>query len=185
MNSAYFLTFANQRWLSVRLDLVGNILIFTAGILVVTSRFDVSPSIAGLVLSYILSIVQMIQYIVRQFAEVENAMNATERLHYYGTKLDSEAPLHLAQIPPSWPATGEITFSNVHMRYRSDLPPVLKGISMYIQGGEHIGIVGRTGAGKSSIITTLFRLNEISSGTYKLYSSRQKVTLTHTPEQAP
>lgn len=173
MNGAYFLTFANQRWLSVRLDLVGNILIFTAGILVVTSRFDVSPSIAGLVLSYILSIVQMIQYIVRQFAEVENAMNATERLHYYGTKLESEAPLHLAQIPPSWPATGEITFSNVHMRYRADLPPVLKGISMYISGGEHIGIVGRTGAGKSSIITTLFRLNEISSGTYNEHVSFQ------------
>ena len=164
MNSAYFLTFATQRWLSVRLDLIGNILIFTSGLLVVTSRFDVAPSIAGLVLSYILNIVQMIQHIVRQFAEVENAMNATERLHYYGTELDSEAPLHLAQIPPSWPATGEITFSHVHMRYRADLAPVLKGISMHIQGGEHIGIVGRTGAGKSSIITTLFRLTEISSG---------------------
>lgn len=68
MNSAYFLTFSNQRWLSVRLDAIGNMLVFTTGILVVTSRFNVNPSIAGLVLSYILSIVQMIQFTVRQLA---------------------------------------------------------------------------------------------------------------------
>lgn len=68
MNSAYFLTFSNQRWLSVRLDAIGNCLVFTTGILVVTSRFNVNPSIAGLVLSYILSIVQMIQFTVRQLA---------------------------------------------------------------------------------------------------------------------
>lgn len=68
MDSAYFLTFSNQRWLSVRLDAIGNLLVFTTGILVVTSRFDVNPSIAGLVLSYILSIVQMIQFTVRQLA---------------------------------------------------------------------------------------------------------------------
>jgi ATP-binding cassette subfamily C (CFTR/MRP) protein 1 len=67
MNGAYFLTFANQRWLSTRLDVIGNLLVFTTGILVVTSRFNVSPSIAGLVLSYILSIVQMIQFTVLEF----------------------------------------------------------------------------------------------------------------------
>ena len=76
MNSAYYLTFANQRWLSVRLDLIGNLLVFTVGILVVTSRFAVNPSTGGLVLSYILSIVQMIQFTVRQLAEVENNMNS-------------------------------------------------------------------------------------------------------------
>ncbi|KAL8916553.1 MAG: hypothetical protein Q9172_006254, partial [Xanthocarpia lactea] len=111
MNSAYYLTFSNQRWLSVRLDTIGNLLVFTTGILVVTSRFDVSPSIAGLVLSYILSIVQMIQFTVRQLAEVENAMNATERLHYYGTELDEEPPLHLTKVPESWPQRGEIVFN--------------------------------------------------------------------------
>ena len=165
MNSAYYLTFSNQRWLSVRLDAIGNLLVFTTGILVVTSRFDVSPSIGGLVLSYILSIVQMIQFTVRQLAEVENAMVSTERLYYYGTELDEEPPLHLKDIPDSWPQKGEIVFDEVQMRYRAGLPLVLQGLNMTVAGGERIGVVGRTGAGKSSIMSTLFRLVELSGGT--------------------
>ncbi|KAL5615528.1 uncharacterized protein BROUX77_001365 [Berkeleyomyces rouxiae] len=164
MNAAYFITFSNQRWLAVRLDFVGSLLVFTCGTLVVTSRFSVSPSIGGLVLSYILSIVQMIQFIVRQLAEVENGMNAVERLDHYGTHLEEEAPLHTIDVRPSWPEKGEIVFDNVHMRYRADLPLVLRGLSIHVKGGERIGIIGRTGAGKSSIMSTLFRLVEISSG---------------------
>lgn len=164
MNAAYYLTFSNQRWLSVRLDFIGSALVFTTGILVVTSRFSVSPSIGGLVLSYILAIVQMIQFTVRQLAEVENGMNAVERLRYYGTQLEEEAPLHTIEVRPSWPERGEIVFDEVEMRYREGLPLVLKGLSMHVRGGERIGIVGRTGAGKSSIMSTLFRLVEISAG---------------------
>lgn len=164
MNAAYYLTFGNQRWLSIRLDLIGNALVFTVGILVVTSRFDVDPSIGGLVLSYILAIVQMLQFSVRQLAEVENAMNAVERIHHYGTKLEEEAPEHTIDVRPSWPEKGEIVFNNVEMRYRENLPLVLSGLSMHVRGGERIGVVGRTGAGKSSIMSTLFRLVEISGG---------------------
>ena len=168
MNSAYYLTFSNQRWLSVRLDAIGNLLVFTTGILVVTSRFNVSPSTAGLVLSYILSIVQMIQFTVRQLAEVENAMVSTERLYYYGTELDEEPPLHLKEVPESWPQKGEIVFNEVQMRYRDGLPLVLKGLNLNVAGGERIGIVGRTGAGKSSIMSTLFRLVELSGGSISI-----------------
>lgn len=164
MNSAYFLTFSNQRWLSMRLDLIGNLLVFTTGVLVVTARFSVAPSIGGLVLSYILGIVQMLQFTVRQLAEVENGMNAVERLLYYGTQLEEEAPEHTIDIKPSWPEKGEIIFDNVEMRYRANLPLVLKGMTMHVRGGERIGIVGRTGAGKSSIMSTLFRLVELSGG---------------------
>lgn len=164
MNSAYYLTFSNQRWLSIRLDMIGNLLVFTTGILVVTSRFNVSPSIGGLVLSYILAIVQMIQFTVRQLAEVENGMNAVERLQYYGQQLEEEAPLHTIEVRKSWPEKGEIVFDNVEMRYRDGLPLVLRGLDIHVQGGERIGIVGRTGAGKSSIMSTLFRLVEISGG---------------------
>ncbi|TGO66904.1 hypothetical protein BOTNAR_0052g00410 [Botryotinia narcissicola] len=164
MDSAYFLTFSNQRWLSTRLDIIGNLLVFVTGILVITSRFSVGPSTAGLVLSYILSIVQMIQFTVRQLAEVENGMNATERIHYYGTSLEEEAPLHTVDVRPTWPESGEIVFNNVDMRYRENLPLVLSGLSMHVKGGERIGVVGRTGAGKSSIMSTLFRLVEISGG---------------------
>ncbi|KAI5307223.1 hypothetical protein KEM56_002596 [Ascosphaera pollenicola] len=164
MDSAYFLTFANQRWLSVRLDAVGNLMVFVTGILVVTSRFDVSPSTSGLVLSYILSIVGMLQFTVREVAELENHMNATERVHGYATSLQVEAPLHTLEVDSSWPQAGRIKFENVQMRYRPGLPLVLKGLSMDVQGGEKIGIVGRTGAGKSSIMSALFRLSELDGG---------------------
>ncbi|KAF1965754.1 multidrug resistance-associated protein 5 [Bimuria novae-zelandiae CBS 107.79] len=164
MNSAYYLTFANQRWLSVRLDVIGILLVFTTGILVVTSRFSVNPSIAGLVLSYILTIVQMIQFTVRQLAEVENNMNATERIHHYGTMLEEEAPLRMGEVRKTWPEHGEIIFNKVEMRYRDGLPLVLKGLDMHVAAGERIGVVGRTGAGKSSIMSTLFRLVELSGG---------------------
>ncbi|EGE02097.1 ABC multidrug transporter [Trichophyton equinum CBS 127.97] len=164
MDSAYFLTFSNQRWLTVRLDAVGWLMVFVTSILVVTSRFNVDPSISGLVLSFILSISQLLQFTVRQLAEVENSMNATERIHYYGTKLEEEAPLHLRQMDENWPQSGQITFKNVEMRYRAGLPLVLQGLNLDIKGGERVGIVGRTGAGKSSIMSALFRLTELSGG---------------------
>jgi ATP-binding cassette subfamily C (CFTR/MRP) protein 1 len=164
MNGIYFLTFANQRWLSIRLDVIGNLLVLTVGLLVVTSRFTINPSIGGLVLSYILSIVQMIQFTVRQLAEVENNMNSTERLHHYATALEEEAPLKLGPVRDSWPEKGEVVFKDVEMRYRKSLPLVLKGLNLHVQGGERIGIVGRTGAGKSSIMSTVFRMTELSGG---------------------
>lgn len=159
-----FLTYSNQRWLGTRLDAIGSLMVFVTGILVVTSRFTISPSISGLVLSYILSIVQFLQFSVRQMAEVENNMNATERLNHYGTELEEEAPLHTIPIEASWPSQGEIVFDHVDMRYRAGLPLVLKDLSMHVKAGERIGFVGRTGAGKSSIMTTLFRITELSGG---------------------
>lgn len=168
MNSAYYLTFSNQRWLSIRLDAIGNALVLVTGVLVITNRFDVPPSIGGLVLSYILSIVQMIQFTVRQLAEVENGMNAVERLRYYGRELESEAPLKTIEVASSWPEKGEIEFEAVEMRYRAGLPLVLRGLDMKVRGGERIGIVGRTGAGKSSIMSALFRLVELSGGRIKI-----------------
>lgn len=164
MDSAYYLTFANQRWLSVRLDAIGIIMSFVTGILVVTSRFNVSPSIAGLVLTYLLSIVQMLQFTVRQTADVENHMNSTERVQQYGTGIEQEAPLHTIEVPKEWPARGEITFNSACMRYRPHLPLVLDSLDLHVKPGEKIGIVGRTGAGKSSVITALFRLVELSQG---------------------
>jgi len=80
----------------------------------------------------------------------------------------SEAELHKGAIRPSWPEHGEITMRNVEMRYRDGLPLVLKGFSIHINGGERIGIVGRTGAGKSSIMSGLFRLVELSAGSIEI-----------------
>ncbi|OGM41096.1 putative ABC multidrug transporter [Aspergillus bombycis] len=165
-NAAYFLIFANQRWLSVRLDLVCNTLLLVTGVLVVTSRFDVSPSISGLILSYMLSISQTLQFSIRQYTEFEQHFNSAERLHYYGNCLEEEkkAALHPVEVSNTWPEKGLIVFENVQMRYRDELPLVLRGLTMSICGGERIGVVGRTGAGKSSIISALFRLTELSGG---------------------
>lgn len=163
-DGAYFLTFANQRWLGLRLDAIGLAMIFVIGMLVVTSRFSVNPSTGGLVLSYMLSIIAIFNFAVRQMAEVENDMNNTERVHHYGTVLEEEAPLRVGQVPANWPQHGAIKFDQVQLRYRAGLPLVLKGISVDISGGERIGIVGRTGSGKSTIIQALFRMVEISGG---------------------
>ncbi|KAG9944556.1 P-loop containing nucleoside triphosphate hydrolase protein, partial [Aureobasidium melanogenum] len=165
MDGAYFLTFANQCWLSTRLDAAGNAMVLAVGILVVTSRLSINPSISGLLLSSMVSVVKYLQYSVRQLAEVENNMNSAERLHHYAASIEQEAAFCTAGVPPTWPEWGEIVFDDVHMRYRRGLPDVLHGLNIRIRPGERMGIVGRTGAGKSSILSTLFRLVELSHGT--------------------
>ena len=93
-------------------------------------------------------------------------MNAVERLDHYANHLAAEAPVTLpeSQPEPSWPSEGSIKFDNVQLRYRPELPLVLHGLSFEIHPGEKVGIVGRTGAGKSSIMVALFRMAELSGG---------------------
>jgi len=166
MDSAYYLTFANQRWMSVRLDVIGVIFLLVTGMLVVTNRFSIAPSISGLVLSYLVSITMILQMTVRQIADVENNMNAVERIHFYGRSLPQESPTVRpeSEVADSWPPRGEIVFADSQMRYRPNLPVVLHDLNLHIQPGERVGIVGRTGAGKSSLSATLFRLVELSGG---------------------
>jgi len=169
MNSAYFLTFSAQCWLSLRLDVIGNTLALITCLLIVTNVISITPALAGVLLTYVLQVVGMIQFAIRQLAEMENAMNSTERIQYYANELPSEIPSTpesqaLVKPSPTWPETGNITFSDVTMRYRPGLPLVLKGLTVDIKGGERVGIVGRTGAGKSSIMSCLFRLVEIDGG---------------------
>jgi ABC-type multidrug transport system fused ATPase/permease subunit len=93
-------------------------------------------------------------WMVRQLAEVENNMNSVERIVYYSQDIEQEEPSEIPgqKPPPSWPAEGRLEFRDVTLSYRPGLPAVLKGISMNVKAGEKIGIVGRTGAGKSSIM---------------------------------
>ncbi len=166
MNSAYYLTFANQRWLGVRLDIIGVGFLIVTGMLVVTNQFSVPPSISGLVLSYLVSITQTLLLAVRQIADVQNNMNAVERVHYYANSIpeEGEAETTMIDLPKSWPESGHIKFQNVMMRYREDLPLVLHNFNLEVRAGERLGIVGRTGAGKSSIMATLFRMMELTGG---------------------
>ena len=115
-----------------------------------------------------LQVIGMVQFMIKQLAEVENSMNSTERIYHYGNALPQEQDVVGGKeiTPPSeWPQTGEIKFSEVKMRYRDGLPLTLKGLDLQVRGGERISVVGRTGAGKSSIVSCLFRLIELSAGT--------------------
>lgn len=167
MNAAYFLTFSAQAWLSLRLDVVGSMLALTTCLLVVTNNFKVNPSTSAVVLSYILQSVGLIQFMVKQLAEMENSMNSTERVYHYGHELVLEEPPGASKLqtpPPTWPEQGEIKFEGAEMRYRDGLPLVLKGMDLHVKSSERIGVIGRTGAGKSSIMSCIFRLVELSGG---------------------
>ncbi|CAE6472878.1 unnamed protein product [Rhizoctonia solani] len=169
-NRAYWLTVTNQRWLGIRLDVLGTILTFCVAILVVAARFSLSPSQTGVALSYILLVQQSFGWMVRQSAEVENDMNGVERILHYAQHVEQEAPYEIKdkEPPASWPENGQVELKDVVMSYRPGLPPVLRGLSMRINGGEKIGIVGRTGAGKSSIMVALYRMVELTSGSISL-----------------
>ncbi|KAG8903945.1 hypothetical protein FRC00_014355, partial [Tulasnella sp. 408] len=165
---ALFLTVTNQRWLAIRLDFMGAILIFTVAIMAVADVGGVNPAQIGLVLVYCVSLTQTFSMVTRQSAEVENNMNAVERtVHYTRDDFIEQEPPHVIEDkrpPPEWPNNGALQFRDVVMRYRPGLPPVLKGITMEIKGGEKIGVVGRTGAGKSSLMIALYRIVELSGG---------------------
>ncbi|KAG6334059.1 hypothetical protein ID866_5033 [Astraeus odoratus] len=169
-NRAYWVTIANQRWLGMRLDFLGTILTFAVALLAVGTRFSISPGQTGVVLSYILSVQLSFGWAIRQFADLENSMNAVERVSYYASEIEQEAPHYVDKdaIPGSWPSEGGIVMKDIVMKYRPELPPVLKGLSMSIAPGEKIGIVGRTGAGKSSIMTALYRIVELTSGSIEI-----------------
>ncbi|KAB5592292.1 ABC transporter C family [Ceratobasidium theobromae] len=166
-NRALFLISAIQRWLAIRLDFLGSLLVFSVGIMLVVGVNGVSPSQIGLILSTLTSVVQVMGMMTRQSAEVENYMNSVERVLQYTKNGDTpqEKPYVVTdKIPPkSWPHSGAIEFRDLHMTYRPGLPPVLRGVSLAIHGGEKIAVVGRTGAG-SSLMAALFRIVELDSG---------------------
>ncbi|KAI0768143.1 ABC protein [Trametes elegans] len=165
---AAFLTVTNQRWLAIRLDFLGGLMTFVVAILAVSNTSGINPAQIGLVLTYTTSLTQLCGMVTRQSAEVENYMSSVERIVEYSRddQIPQEAPHEIPdnKPPAEWPAQGAIEFKEVVMRYREGLPFVLKGLSMQVHGGEKIGVVGRTGAGKSSLMLALFRIVELSSG---------------------
>lgn len=151
-------------WLGLRLDVLGgSIGAFIGAVALATNKYDFIPAgWVGLALSYSVEVTAFLKMGVRMIATVEAEMNSVERVLQYTKNIDSEAELVTAQDPkPSeWPSRGDIQIQNASMRYR-DGPLVLKGVSAYIKGGEKIGVVGRTGSGKSSLMNALFRITEL------------------------
>ncbi|KAJ7123757.1 multidrug resistance-associated ABC transporter [Mycena epipterygia] len=163
-NRAYLMTITLQCWLSLRLDVFGNVLILGIALFAAGFRHTINPSQIGVVLSYTLSITQVFSQMIALFAQNEQNMNSVERILTYA-ELPAEGAATTPNDPPSsWPDRGEISFKNVEMAYREGLPLVLKDVSFDIRPGEKVGIVGRTGAGKSSLLQALFRMVELQSG---------------------
>ncbi|XP_029065759.1 multidrug resistance-associated protein 4 isoform X2 [Monodon monoceros] len=159
-SEAWFLFLTTSRWFAVRLDAICAIFVIVVafGSLVLAKTLDAGQ--VGLALSYALTLMGMFQWCVRQSAEVENMMISVERVIEY-TDLEKEAPWeYQKRPPPSWPQEGVVVFDNVNFSYSLDGPLVLKHLTALIKSREKVGIVGRTGAGKSSLIAALFRLSE-------------------------
>lgn len=165
---AYFPSVSANRWLGVRLEFIGAVVILAAAgfaVIEVAAGKPLPPGIVGLAMSYALQITGSLNWIVRQTVEVETNIVSVERVLEYAS-LPSEAPdvVPNHRPPVAWPANGEVEFKNYSTRYREGLDLVLKNISLDIKGHEKIGVVGRTGAGKSSLTLALFRLIEPATG---------------------
>lgn len=162
---AYFNLRMADQWLSWRLDCISSCLILLVGMLAIAQRRNLSPSLTALSLSEVLDVTGFLKYAVQAAAMFESRFNSVERLMTY-MGLPQEAPGFIEATKPAddWPTEGGIAYKDVWMRYRPDLPPVLRGVSFEIAAGQKIGICGRTGSGKSSLIVSLFRIVEPYKG---------------------
>ncbi|GEM08785.1 ABC transporter [Rhodotorula toruloides] len=169
-NRAWFLTVCNQRWLAIRVDAWGALLVLIVALVAVGERTTIPSSKTGLILAGTLAMQASIAMLIRQTAEVENNMSSIERFEWYANRLPQEAPAIIKETaPPSaWPEQGAVTFSDVEIRYRPDLPSVVRNFNLQIRGGEKVGVVGRTGAGKSTLTQALFRILETYKGTIEI-----------------
>lgn len=165
---AYFPSINANRWLAVRLEFIGSFIILAAAsfaIISVSTGSNLSAGMVGLSMAYALQITQSLNWIVRQTVEVETNIVSVERVLEYA-RLPSEAPEIISKHRPniSWPAQGAVSFNHYSTRYRPGLDLVLKDVDLEIKAHEKIGVVGRTGAGKSSLTLALFRIIEPVSG---------------------
>nr|NP_995691.1 Multidrug-Resistance like protein 1, isoform K [Drosophila melanogaster]AAS64695.1 Multidrug-Resistance like protein 1, isoform K [Drosophila melanogaster] len=154
-----------NRWLAIRLEMVGNLIILFASLFAVLGG-QTNPGLVGLSVSYALQVTQTLNWLVRMSSDIETNIVSVERIKEYG-ETKQEAPWELEQDknkPKNWPQEGRVEFQNFQVRYREGLDLVLRGVSFNIQGGEKVGIVGRTGAGKSSLTLALFRIIEAAGG---------------------
>ena len=145
---------------------MGNILVAAAAFLAVSQKGTLYVGLAGISIDYALQITQSLSMLVRNMTDTENQMNGVERMLEYRDKIDHEgaAIVEENRVPKEWPAEGGIVIKDLSMRYRPSLPLVLKQVSFTVQPGEKVGVVGRTGSGKSSLMLCLFRLVEPVGG---------------------
>ena len=173
--TAYYLTFVAQNWLSIRLEFAGTMIVMCACLVAVLGHNQMGANehfagLAGLSISFALSITSTLNWTVRMASDLEGNFVAVERIQQY-MSIPGEAP-RLTDLDESlsinWPIEGRIEFINVKLRYRMGLPLVLKGLNISIPARSKVGVVGRTGAGKSTLMVALLRIVELASGSIEI-----------------
>ncbi|KAI9983316.1 hypothetical protein PInf_007276 [Phytophthora infestans] len=177
--SFFFVYWAAGRWLAVRLDTLSVVVIFVVSLYLVATKGQLGTLLSGISLVYALMLTSMVQSSVRDVDRTDNAMTSVERILHFREIPQEEDSLDASPVNNTlWPSQGAIRFDNLQLKYRPELPLVLCGVTMSVGGGEKLGICGRTGAGKSSLMIALFRICGFESGTIRIDSvDVQKVKL--------
>jgi ATP-binding cassette subfamily C (CFTR/MRP) protein 1 len=155
-----------SQWLAIRLDLLGSLVSFFIAVVAASTNGFLPAGFVALGLTYSFQLTSYLKFLVRMVATFESQMNSVERVRHYMKNIDKEHTdneVSFLSIPESWPSNGEIIANSIDMKY-GDGPIVLKQLSFQVKSSEKIGIAGRTGSGKSSLITALFRIQDISAG---------------------
>ncbi|KAJ4815042.1 Multidrug Resistance associated Protein 1 [Rhynchospora pubera] len=156
-------------WLSLRLQLLAAFIILFISMMAVfgsNGSFPISfgtPGLVGLALSYAAPVVSLLSSFLTSFTETEKEMISVERIAEY-MDIPRERAEGTVSVQPNWPKEGSIEFECVSLKYKPSLPAALNNVSFRIRGGLKVGIVGRTGAGKSSVLNALFRLTPVCNG---------------------
>ncbi|BFZ17594.1 hypothetical protein BsWGS_20633 [Bradybaena similaris] len=163
-NQCFFATLSAGRWLRVRLEILGNLIVLFAGLFAVISD-SITGSLVGLSISYALQVTNALTLMVQNMSQLETNSVSIERIIEYTNLPHEPTWINVNKQPPiDWPYSGSVVFENYSTRYRPHLELVLKSISFKVNASEKIGIVGRTGAGKSSLSLALFRMIEAAGG---------------------
>ncbi|XP_067399217.1 ATP-binding cassette sub-family C member 10 isoform X2 [Emydura macquarii macquarii] len=155
-----------MQWLDIRLQMIGVAVVTAiAGIAIIQHQRQLgNPGLVGLSLSYALSVTNLLSALISSFTQTETMMVSVERAEEYTSDIPIEPQEQLIQVAPDWPSQGHVEFQQVVLAYRPGLPNALDGVTFTIYSGEKVGIVGRTGSGKSTIFLALFRMLELRGG---------------------
>ncbi|OAA38416.1 ABC transporter, transmembrane domain, type 1 [Beauveria brongniartii RCEF 3172] len=151
-----------NQWMTFHMTIIGTIFTTAVGLLVVADPTHFGANLAGFALSFALSFAMSMSFAMRNYATMELDMNAVERIAEYAELATED--LHGEEPPEHWPRNGTVKVEHLQAAYAKGLPPVLRDVSFEILDKQRVGIVGRTGAGKSSLTLALFRLIDTRSG---------------------
>lgn len=163
---------AGNRWLGIALDYLGAVIVFIAIIAALISVWlypnYITPALVGLAVNYTLLVPIYLNWVVKFLADMEMYMCAVERVHKCAVIPPEDYRYEGIKVPKNWPMKGDIVFEDVSLRYDSSSQAVILNLNLHIPAGQKLGICGRTGSGKSSLVMSLFHMIEVYEGTIKI-----------------